>query len=184
MEQPSDSELIMRMRGGDTGALGMLYMRYSSAVGEFAFRFIRDRDEVDDITHNIFCKLWEERAKLHDMREVKAYLFGMTRNAIFNELRHRKVVNEWESDVLLSETETYDDADSAISTADLLEMINLHIEHMPELRRRIFCMSRYENLTHAEIADKLNVSQKTVEYHIGVALKELRKLLQVMLIFA
>ncbi len=183
MEQLSDNDLILRMRNGDTGALGVLYMRYSAAVSEFAFRFIRNREEVADITHNIFCKLWDERSTLHNVYEMKGYLFSMTRNAIFNELRHRKVVCEWETEVKLTGDIHCDDTDSAISTSDLLEMINLHIEHMPDLRRRIFCMSRYENMTHAEIAEKLNVSQKTVEYHIGIALKELRKLLKVMLIF-
>lgn len=183
MESTSDNELLMRMHAGDTGALGVIYMRYSVAVSDFAYRFIRNREEVADITHNIFCKLWEERLDLKDVRSLKNYLFSMTRNAIFNELRHQKVVNQWETDILLTEADKYTDAESSISTADILEMINLHIERMPELRRRIFCMSRYDNLSHAEIAEKLNVSQKTVEYHIGIALKELRKLLQVMLIF-
>lgn len=183
MESTTDNELLKRIHAGDTGALGMIYMRYSSAVSDFAFRFIRDREEVADITHNIFCKLWEERRQLTDVRSLKNYLFSMTRNAIFNQLRHQRVVNQWETDAMLTESEKYTDEESSISTADMLEMINLHIERMPELRRRIFCMSRYDNLSHAEIAEKLNVSQKTVEYHIGIALKELRKLLQVMLIF-
>lgn len=183
MKGTSDNELLERMHAGDTGALGVIYMRYSAAVTEFAYRFIRDREEVADTTHNIFCKLWEERLAMNDVRSLKNYLFSMTRNAIFNELRHQKVVNQWETDAMLTEAERYTEAESSISTSDLLEMINLHIERMPELRRRIFCMSRYDNLSHAEIAGKLNVSQKTVEYHIGIALKELRKLLQVMLIF-
>lgn len=183
MAQPTDKELLNRMRDGDTGALGVLYMRYSAAVSEFALRFIGSRDEVADITHNIFCKLWDERRQMNNVSQLKNYLFSMTRNAIFNELRHRKVVHEWETDIKLCETDNYVSPDAAIDTSDILEMINLHIERMPELRRRIFCMSRYENMTHAEIAAKLDVSQKTVEYHMGVALKELRKLLQVLLLF-
>ena len=183
MNSITDQELLRRMHAGDTGALGVIYMRYSAAVSDFAYHFIRNDEDVADITHNIFCRLWEERHNIEDIRSLKGYLFSMTRNAIFNELRHRRVVAQWENESSLTDIDKYTDAESAVSTSDLLEMINLHIERMPELRRRIFCMSRYDNLSHAEIAEKLNVSRKTVEYHIGVALKELRKLMQVMLLF-
>ena len=172
----TDHELLMRMRAGDTGALGAIYMRYSAAVREFAFRFIRNNDDVADIAHNVFCRLWDERMVVSAVHSLRNYLFSMTRNAILNELRHRKVVTEWEQDNKINEVENFDDVENIVSTSDLVEMIKIHIERMPELRRHIFVMSRYDKLSHAEIATRLNVSQKTVEYHIGVALKELRNI--------
>ncbi len=63
MNDVSDNELIGRMREGDTGALGILYMRYAPSVSNFAYRFINIKEDVDDITHNIFCSLWDNRRR-------------------------------------------------------------------------------------------------------------------------
>ena len=74
-------------------------------------------------------------------------------------------------------------ADESVSTDDLLEMIDLAVRNMPEQRRRVFCMSRYENMSYNDIAEALNISPKTVQYHISGALAELRKLLSAMAFF-
>lgn len=183
MSEVSDNELIERMRGGDTGALGILYMRYAPSVSNFAYRFIRVREDVDDITHNIFCSLWENRESLKDIESLKAYLFQMTRNAIFKEFRHQQVVSEYESEVGNDKNENYYDGEKVVTTSDLLEMIDLMISNMPEPQRVAFRMSRYEHKTYAEIAEHLGVSQKTVQYYISQALAELRRLTEAMLIF-
>lgn len=184
MSEVSDNELIERMRGGDTGALGILYMRYAPSVSNFAYRFIRVREDVDDITHNIFCSLWENRESLKDIESLKAYLFQMTRNAIFKEFRHQQVVSEYESEVGNDKNENYYDGEKVVTTSDLLEMIDLMISNMPEPQRVAFRMSRYEHKTYAEIAEHLGVSQKTVQYYISQALAELRRLTEAMLIFS
>lgn len=183
MSEVSDNELIERMRGGDTGALGILYMRYAPSVSNFAYRFIRVREDVDDITLNIFCSLWENRESLKDIESLKAYLFQMTRNAIFKEFRHQQVVSEYESEVGNDKNENYYDGEKVVTTSDLLEMIDLMISNMPEPQRVAFRMSRYEHKTYAEIAEHLGVSQKTVQYYISQALAELRRLTEAMLIF-
>ncbi len=183
MSEVSDNELIERMRGGDTGALGILYMRYAPSVSNFAYRFIRVREDVDDITHNIFCSLWENRESLKDIESLKAYLFQMTRNAIFKEFRHQQVVSEYESEVGNDRNENYYDGEKVVTTSDLLEMIDLMISNMPEPQRVAFRMSRYEHKTYVEIAEHLGVSQKTVQYYISQALAELRRLTEAMLIF-
>lgn len=183
MENPTDYELLRRMRDGDTGALGILYMRYAGSVSDFAFSFIRVTEDVEDITHNIFCSLWENRDRIADVESMKSYLFMMTRNAIFKVFRHQKVVEEWESEAKRDSIRDIYDGESKVTTDDLLEMIDLMIANMPEMQRKIFCMSRYENMTYNEIADKLGVSPKTVQRYIGLALADLRKLMQVMLIF-
>lgn len=179
----TDQELLRRMQSGDTGALGVLYVRYASKVSDFAMRFIHDKAEVDDITHNIFYSLWENRAKLDDVESLKAYLFMMTRNAIFMVFRHRRIAEEWAADTRSSVEKEFSDGEKIVTTADLLEMIDLMISNMPELQQKIFRMSRYDHLTYNEIAEKLNMSPKSVQRYIGLALAELRKLIETMLIF-
>ena len=183
MNDVSDNELIGRMREGDTGALGILYMRYAPSVSNFAYRFINIKEDVDDITQNIFCSLCDNRESLKDIESLKAYLFIMTRNAIFKIFRHRQVIAEYETDIKGDDDEQFCDGERIVTTADLLEMIDLMVSRMPEAKREAFRMSRYEHLTYAEIAEKLGVSQKTVQYYISQALSDLRKLTEAMLIF-
>lgn len=178
-----DDELLKRMRDGDTAALGMLYVRYAPSVSDFAARFMGKNDEISDVTHNIFCTLWDNRQSISNIDSLKAYLFRMTRNAIFQAYRHRQVVNEYQSDFLKTNDDTTPDLEAVITTADLLEMINLRIEQMPEIQRRIFRMSRYEKKTYAEIAQETGLSAKSVQRYISLALAELRKLVEVMLVF-
>lgn len=184
MADLSDNEILERMHRGDTGALGLLYIRYAGAVTEFAYRFIRVKDEADDITHNVFCSLWENRDKIDRIESIKNYLFKMTRNAIFSSLRHNKVATQYASNVVSHPQENQIlDGDKEVTTKDLLEIINLYISRMPELQRKAFSMSRFENKTYQEIAEELDISPRSVQYYISQALAELRKLSDVLILF-
>lgn len=182
MEQ-NDKEILSRIKMGDNGALGVLYMEYAPKVRDFAFRFVQNREEADDITHDVFFKIWELRKSLSEITSIKAYLFRMTKNAILNNFRQKLIHDKYFDDVRKHSTEESDETDSSVTTADLIEMIQLAIDHMPEQRRRVFCMSRYENMSYEQIAEKLNISPKTVQYHISVALAELRKVIHVISFF-
>lgn len=181
--QPTDSELLQRMRCGDTGALGILYIRYSASVNEFAFRFTGQKAEAEDITHNVFLQLWDHRLAMTDVESFKAYLFRMTKNRIFKFFRHQSIVKEWEANVWATDKGAFVDTETQIETAEILELIDLKISQMPEKQRLIFCMSRYENMTYAEIAEKLDISPKSVQRYISLALADLRGLLKVLIFF-
>ncbi|WP_295732225.1 RNA polymerase sigma-70 factor [uncultured Muribaculum sp.] len=180
---PSDEQLLERVHAGDSGALGLLYVRYSPRVCDFALQFSGDEKEAEDITHNVFCRLWERRELIVDIESLKAYLFKMTRNEILTLFRHRRVERNYLK--LRMEEEPPEDADATahVTTKELVDMIDLAIERMPELRRRIFLMSRYDEMTYAEIAARLDISPRTVQYHIGKALADLRKLLNILMMF-
>ena len=160
----SDSRLLNLMQRGDTDALGVLYVRYSAQVRNFAMGFLQNEGDADDVTHDVFVNLWQQRDEISDIESLKAYLFTMTRNAIFSIFRHRRIA------------ETSSETEEKITTTDLLELVQLTIDSMPEQRRRIFTMSRFDHLTYDEIAGALGISRKTVEYHMSQALARLRKI--------
>ncbi len=183
MSELTDNQLLERMSNGDTGALGILYLRYAPSVSNFAYRFIKVREDIDDITHDIFCSLWDNRNSIKNPESLKAYLFMMTRNAIFKAYKHKKVVAEYESGVKNAGLNDTADGEKLVTTKDLLEIIELMISQLPEKQKEAFRMSRYENKTYSEIAECLGISQKTVQYYISQTLAELRKLTEAMLIF-
>lgn len=90
---------------------------------------------------------------------------------------------KYQTQVGTGENPLVPETENRVSTDDLLEMIDVAVRNMPEQRRRVFCMSRYENMSYNDIAEALNISPKTVQYHISGALAELRKLLSAMAFF-
>ena len=87
----SDEHILLRkLREGDTEALDILYLRYAAKVRDFAFRLLGDSVEAEDITHDIFLKVWEQRKTVGNVVSFRGYLFRMTRNAIFNAFRYRR----------------------------------------------------------------------------------------------
>ena len=94
----SDEHILLRkLREGDTEALDILYLRYAAKVRDFAFRLLGDSVEAEDITHDIFLKVWEQRKTLGNVVSFRGYLFRMTRNAIFNAFKHRQVESKYQA---------------------------------------------------------------------------------------
>ena len=165
--------ILKKLRDGDSEALDILYLRYASKVRDFAFRLLKDRTDAEDVTHDIFLKIWEQRRGLGNILSFR----------VFNAYKHRQVEYKYQAEAGAAESPAAPQTDDRVSTADLLEMIDLAVRNMPEQRRRVFCMSRYENMSYNDIAEALNISPKTVQYHISGALAELRKLLSAMAFF-
>ena len=93
----SDEHILLRkLREGDTEALDILYLRYAAKVRDFAFRLLGDSVEAEDITHDIFLKVWEQRKTVGNVVSFRGYLFRMTRNAIFNAFKHRQVESKYQ----------------------------------------------------------------------------------------
>ena len=162
--------LLDRLGRGDIDALDTLYVRYAPRVYDFALRFLKNETEAEDVTQDIFLQVWDNRSLMGQVLSIRAYLFRMTRNAIFNRFETR-------------EAELSVDPGRRITTEDLLEMIELAIENLPEQCRRVFKMSRYEHLSYNEIAERLGISPHTVQFHISEALSRLRKLMPALLFF-
>lgn len=159
-----------------------LYVKYSPQVREFAFHLLKNETEAEDVTHDVFLRLWEQRQSIKDIVSMNGYLFRMTKNAVLNIFKRRNVDLRFRNERIYKKENTVE-LESQVTTDELLQLIELEISNMPEQRRKIFIMSRFENMSHAEIAEKLDISLKTVQYHISTALSELRKLLNVMLLF-
>ncbi len=180
----SDSQLLSLLTADEEtarGALAILYMRYAPRVRELAQCILRDPDTALDLTHDVFMAVWQHREVLEGIASPSSYLFRMTRNAVLNHLKHQRIVEDYASQT--PETvSSYDPAD-ALSSRELSAIIKATIDGMPPLRRKIFLMSRSRGMTYSQIADAIGMSHKTVQYHISMALKELRKVMSFFVLF-
>ena len=180
LQMINDKELLNELGKGELSAYDSLYVTYSARVREFAFRLTKNMEEAEDITHNIFLKVWEEKEEISKVDSFKSYLFTMTKNLIFNSFKKNNLKLKYKQSVNYFQNE---EMDSRIYANDLDILIALAIEKMPEERKQIFKMSRYEEMSYKEIADKLTISPKTVQYHISHALSDLRKVMTLISIF-
>ena len=178
-----DSLCLRELSEGSYEAFDTLYMRYSPIVEQFALSLLKRKEEADDITQNIFLKIWENRSSMSGVHSFRAYLFKMVRNAVYDTFSRRKPTSGLQDSMKLGDILRSEDMEGKISAKDLNMLMDMAVENMPEQRRRVFRMSRRDGLSHKEISMQLGISTKTVEYHMAKALAELRKIISFLILF-
>ncbi len=171
MTQAKDQILFDEIRNGSEKAFNQAFDLYYSSLCFFADKILHDFDASRSVVQQVFVDLWIKRAKL-EVTLLQAYLYRAVRNSSLDVLKHKKVELEYLSSLEKSEPETIADL---IEEAELTDRINRAIQNLPERCREIFLLCRFEELKYAEIASRLNISVKTVEMQISIALRKLRE---------
>lgn len=173
----NDKELFFRIKQGDKQSFEELFRAYYKPLCLFAHKYVYDEDDCEEIVQTFFLKLWEQRSKISINTSVKSYLFSSIRNRCFNYIKHQKIKQEYQSEVMYAEKSKRNDS-YEFTEIDLVEKINKSIQSLPNRRREIFILSREHGLKYKEIAEKMGISIKTVETQMGSALKDLREKLK------
>lgn len=163
-----------------------LFNRLYPRVKLFAMQLLKHDDEAEDVAQNVFAKLWEMPEKWSE-DNVDSYVFVMTRNHVLNVIRYRKIheIGGVECDDNADATLPAElSADDPLYYEETLLLMRLTLDRMPERRRQIFEMSRMQGLSNAEIAEQLQLSVRTIEHQIYLALKELKKTMLLFVLLA
>jgi RNA polymerase sigma-70 factor (ECF subfamily) len=163
-------------------AFSSVFERYKKPYVSFAYSYVRDMDEAEDIYMDVMLHFWENRDRLPEDLHIPSYLLTAVKNRALNYLRHQQVMSDTQGRLLEHEQRELNFRISTLEACDpsglfadeIKRIISDTLNRMPKQTRLIFFMSRYENKTNKEIAQKLNLNIKTVEYHISKALKALR----------
>ena len=150
-----------------------LYMQYAPMLLRFAGKFISPFF-AEDIVHDVFLRIWDKQVFLLSESEVKNILFVAVRNACAD----KRAIQ-----LKLDELSFYDGADELFMRKDLMAHVMAKINKLPEKRREIFLLSYMEGLKAAEIAERLNLSTRTVENQLYRTLLFLRKELQTAFVY-
>lgn len=170
MTQEKGHILFDEIRKGNEEAFNKAFDLYYSRLCFFADKMLHDFDLSRSVVQQVFVDLWIKREKLK-IDSLQSYLFQSVRNAAFDVLKHRKVESQYLSTL---EKEEPGQISDLMEEAELAERINRAVDNLPEKCREIFVLCRFEELKYAEIASRLNISVKTVEMQISIALKKLR----------
>ena len=175
-EQPEYHErfLLSKLREGDEDAFNCIFNMYYKGLVLYANKFLMDHDKAEEAVQGIFVKLWSDREQIIINTSLKTYLQKSVQNKCLDILKHKKVVQDYKDKIAKQPVEQTDNSEDLILFAELYERIEYSINNLPENCREIFKLSRYEGLKYIEIAQKMNISIKTVEVQIGKALKKLR----------
>jgi RNA polymerase sigma-70 factor (ECF subfamily) len=177
-QDPTEQELLARLRRGDEAALRTIFdQHYPLLLGD-VYRIIPDEDSCQDLAQEVFVELWRKRADLDIHSSLRAYL---RRSAINRALNHIKTQRRFQLDEPETWAATPDESARDIQRLEKMESLEaaLHraIEMLPEKCRVVFALSRFEQMSHREIAAELGISVKTIENQITKAMKMLRELL-------
>jgi RNA polymerase sigma-70 factor (family 1) len=172
-----DSEIVRRIRQGDTGQFESLFRSSYVSLVRYAKTLVKDHDTAEEIVQDLFFRLWQDKEKIEIESSLNGYLFRAVHNRCLHWIEHSRVVEKHAQEMAYKQTENYENPLEIIQYKELQSKIAKILARLPERCGKIFCMNRFEGLKYAEIADILSVSVKTVEANMGKALKEFRKAL-------
>lgn len=166
-------EIMNRLRANDKTVLKELFHQHYNTVCKTIHRFITDRNLVEDLAQNVFIRFWEKRHQVNIQSSIGAYFHRMAINEALGWLRKNKRKETEELSPNMQLEQTYSVEDDFLQT-ELQAQVTNAINALPPRCRTVFQLSRFEQLTYKEIAEKLGISVKTVENQMGKALRVLR----------
>jgi RNA polymerase sigma-70 factor (ECF subfamily) len=169
----TDKELIELLQQGDQSAFDSLYRRYWRKLYLLAYQKLRSRELAEELVQDLFISLWMKRENLQIHGSVGAYLGMATRYTIIKFFEKERVQQQYQQSAALRPMYANTTEDE-VFFHDLQEVIEQEISKLPEKCRQVFQLSRHENLSQKEISLRMDISEKTVENHIGKALRLLR----------
>lgn len=170
----NEKELISAIKNGDDRAFVEIYERYWDPLFKQAYYMTEHEDLAKDIVQESFVSLWDRLPDIDINNSLKSYLFIAVRHKVLNHMAHGKVQDKYLQSLASYWEESENHTDHSLRAKILQEQIDKQIFSLPSKMRLIFEMSRKEYLSHKEIADTLQISDKTVKKQISKALKILR----------
>lgn len=177
-----DETLIRRLNRGDKEAFTSLYEQNVDGVYRFLSHLLKDEELAEDLTQFTFMQIWIHRKEISYRKNLTAYLYVIARNAAYKEFR-KQVVAETYADTVIKEDENCERENyGRVDFKAISQEIRRCIEGLPESRRQIYMMSRFEGLKSSEIAERLGISVSTVDVQLSRARATLRKNISRMLV--
>ncbi|MDR1517684.1 MAG: RNA polymerase sigma-70 factor [Dysgonamonadaceae bacterium] len=160
-------------------ALKQIYLTFYPKLFRLAIYYVRVKATAEEIVSDTFFSIWQQRSQLLEIHDFNAFVYQITRNISISYLRKQtssnKNIDSADVDIFFNSAET---PESELISAELMRNLNQAIEKLPEKCKLVFKLIREENLKYKEVASMLNISIKTVEAHISMAVLKLRDILK------
>lgn len=169
-----DQQIASLLVKRDEAAFELVFKTHYKNLYAYAFTILKDEEEAEETVQQVFFKLWERSEQLSIPGSVAAYLYRAVHNESLNFLKHQKVKEGHRLHVAYSMKNKSEQPQGRMIKKELEEKFREALNELPEQCRTVFQLSRFEDMKYRDIAGKLDISVKTVENHMGKALKILR----------
>lgn len=176
----NDFQLLELIKSGDADAFAEIYERYWTLILHHALKMLKDDDEAKDLVQDVFVTLWIKIDQIDPNTNIAGFLYISTRNKILNLIRHNQIKTDYLSSLANFVSEPRNSALEELSAKNLNFVIEKEIQNLPVKMREIFELSRKKFLSHKEIADVLDISDKTVKKQINNAIRILKLRLNIL----
>lgn len=173
-DKRSDSELITLIEQGDRVAFREVYDRYAMLIFYKVNRMLADDDSSKDIVQDLFGWLWENPGNIRPDSNLLAYLFVASRNRVLKYIQRGKTKTNYLSDLGKYSNEVSEETLERIEEKETMALILMEISKLPPRMQQVFMLSRFENLSHKQIAQSLDISETTVKKQVQKSLAILR----------
>lgn len=174
MTRTEEKILLSNLGDSDRKAFSVLYNLYAGKCLCYVRSILKDDEAAEDITHDVFVKVWLKRDIVSKVDNFSSYLFRMIRNAVMDSLESSVIRRRYVTESLMISSELCSYVDEKVSFDELQTLIFKTVGKMPEQRRRVFMLSRYKGQTNLKISEMLDLNIRTVENHISNALSDLK----------
>jgi len=156
----------------------MFFIENYPKVKSFALQILMCEEDAEDICQDIFIKLLDLPKIWKDKDKRSGYMFAMTRNHIFNHIKHKNIERRYQQELIKRNLITEEfGLEDTLHAKEIDLLVTYTIDQMPQRRKDIFKMSRYEGKSNNQIAESMDMSVRTVERHLYLALSDLKKAL-------
>lgn len=158
-----DADLAHRIKFGNKEAYQELFERYAPKIYHFSLAYLKNDADAEELVQDVFLKVWEKREILDTAQNIKAYIFKIAINTIYDFIRRKnieKAFNDFaKENYEINSNSTWNTIVFDEMQATLKELVS----QMPEQRRKVYQLSKEKGLSNDEIAQKLELSKRTVE---------------------
>lgn len=165
----SDTDLSAALSRGDEGAFAQIYERFWLPLHRMAYQKTGSKETAEELVQDLFLRLWQRRESL-SIDNLPRYLFAALKFSIIDWIESKAVHERFVAYSQAFSEVTSNDAEGELALQDLTKTVDLALITLPEKTQDVFRLSRYGQLTIPEIAARLGLSDKAVEYHLTRAL--------------
>lgn len=162
-----ERKFVLALKAGDITAFDTLYTMYKERMTFFAIKFIRSREIVEDIYHDVFAQIWINRANLDETKSFSSFLYTIVKNRLLDEIR-KQLRDEQFREALTTDI-SHDETLNGILKDDFDKLYNESLNNLTPQQRTVFSMSRNDYKTYKEISEHLGISINTVKSHLTQA---------------
>lgn len=167
----NEQELLVKTSQGDEAAFTQLFYAYHNRLGAYVYRLTQSPEVTEEIVQDVFLKIWSNRGMLHQVEKFGSYIYVLSRNQTFNQLRRIAREHIRRKRAMENMGNFYQPAEASDDSEDYFSLLEEAVDELPPQQQRVYLLSKRERMTYQEIALQLHISKETVKKHLSLACK-------------